>query len=204
MVFILACSRWKSYREDNLKPATPSDLGCGQQAEARFDAFYQRTFGWVFSNLIRRGIPRDKASEFTQDIFFCVYTHGMHLQPEERAMPWLITVTRNKAISEFRRAENRFGRQELDSEAPPQLPTTIPSPEEFLSGREEVRALWAQIRDMPEMMRKCLILRYYHELSPDEAADYLGLSVNTVKTHLKRALAYLRLGLGEDGPETGE
>jgi RNA polymerase sigma-70 factor, ECF subfamily len=128
----------------------------------------------------------------------------MHLQPEERAMPWLITVTRNKAISELRRAENRVIQKELDAMESPELPSSIPSPEAFLSGREEVRALWAQIRDMPEMMRKCLILRYYHDLSPDETADYLGLSVNTVKTHLKRALAYLRLGLGEVGPEPGE
>ena len=114
-------------------------------------------------------------------------------------MPWLITVTRNKAISELRRAEYRIAKEELDSQAPPQLPSSIPSPEAFLSSREEVRALWAQIREIPEMMRKCLILRYYHDLSPDETADYLGLSVNTVKTHLKRALAYLRLGLSEDG-----
>jgi RNA polymerase sigma-70 factor, ECF subfamily len=155
----------------------------------------------VLANLIRRGVPREKAPEFTQDVLFGVYIHGMHMQPEERAMAWLITVTRNKAISELRRAENRHGKEELDGETPPSLPSAIPSPEEFLSGREGVRALWAQIREMPEMMRKCLILRYYHDLSPEEAAQYLGLSVNTVKSHLRRALAYLRLGLAVDGPE---
>jgi RNA polymerase sigma-70 factor (ECF subfamily) len=52
---------------------------------------------------------------------------------------------------------------------------------------------------MPEMMRRCMLLRYVHDLSPQEAADLLGLSVNTVKTHLRRGLEFLREGLKASG-----
>jgi RNA polymerase sigma-70 factor, ECF subfamily len=169
-----------------------------------FDAFYRRSSAWVASYFLRRGVSRDRAMEFTQDVFLSVYTHGVHERPEERAMPWLITVVQNKLYSEFRRAENRLRSPHAPEEIVPAPATDLPSPEECLAGRESVRALWAHIREMPDMMRKCLILRYYHDLSPEEAADYLGLSVNTVKTHLKRALAYLRAGLAEDGAEPEE
>jgi RNA polymerase sigma-70 factor (ECF subfamily) len=44
-----------------------------------------------------------------------------------------------------------------------------------------------------------MLLRYVHDLSPQEAADLLGLSVNTVKTHLRRGLEFLREGLKASG-----
>ena len=50
---------------------------------------------------------------------------------------------------------------------------------------ERTRSLAEAIDGLPEMMRTCLMLRYFHELSLQEAAVFLGLSVNTVKTHVR-------------------
>ena len=52
------------------------------------------------------------------------------------------------------------------------------------SRREVVEAL----RGLPHRQRECLALRYYLELSIEEIADALGVSANSVKTHLKRGL----------------
>ena len=43
----------------------------------------------------------------------------------------------------------------------------------------------------------CLVLRYYDELGPDEIAATLGISRNSVKTHLQRGLAALEARLAE-------
>ena len=47
------------------------------------------------------------------------------------------------------------------------------------------------LRDLPERQRTCLVLRYYDELGPDAIAETLGISRNSVKTHLQRGLAAL-------------
>ena len=47
------------------------------------------------------------------------------------------------------------------------------------------------LRDLPARQRSCLVLRYYDELGPDEIAATLGISRNSVKTHLQRGLAAL-------------
>jgi DNA-directed RNA polymerase specialized sigma24 family protein len=39
------------------------------------------------------------------------------------------------------------------------------------------------------------VLRYYDELGPDEIATTLGISRNSVKTHLQRGLAALEARL---------
>ena len=55
------------------------------------------------------------------------------------------------------------------------------------------------LRDLPHRQRDCLVLRYYHELGLDDIAATLGVSPNSVKTHLRRGLVAMerRLASGE-------
>ena len=47
------------------------------------------------------------------------------------------------------------------------------------------------LRDLPHRQRTCLVLRYYEELGIDDIAATMGISRNSVKTHLRRGLAAL-------------
>jgi RNA polymerase sigma factor (sigma-70 family) len=49
----------------------------------------------------------------------------------------------------------------------------------------------AAIRTLTPRQRECVILRYWDGLTDEEIAATLGLSVNSVKTHLRRGLAAL-------------
>jgi RNA polymerase sigma-70 factor, ECF subfamily len=168
-----------------------------------FESVYRLYCGWVLGYFLRRGFRREVAVEFTQDVFLRVYVHEMHEEPKERFVPWLITVAKNKAVSEYRRKESQVAHVELEDGAT--AGSSSPrDPEAVCSEAEAAEALRARIREMPEMMRKCITLRYYHDLRPEEAAAYLGLSENTVKTHLKRGLAFLRLDFGEERGREGE
>jgi RNA polymerase sigma factor (sigma-70 family) len=171
----------------------------GLPEDPEFTEVYEKHRSWATGYFVRKGFPREQALEFTQDVFACVFLNRKHLEPEERRVPWLVTVVRNKAISEHRRRASQ-GMHLALVEPPDELPDVFASdPESQASSFEEVAALHARIATMPEMMRRCLLLRYVHDLSPPEAADLLGLSVNTVKTHLRRGLEFLRAGLTESG-----
>ena len=164
-----------------------------------FSEVYEKHRSWATGYFVRKGFPREQALEFTQDVFLCVYLNRKHLEPEERRVPWLVTVVRNKAISEHRRRASQ-GKHLSLVEPPAEWPDAFaPNPEGQASSFEEIAALHARIGEMPEMMRRCMLLRYVHDLNPQEAADLLGLSVNTVKTHLRRGLEFLREGLNVSG-----
>jgi RNA polymerase sigma-70 factor (ECF subfamily) len=180
-------------------PDGPNAVDTGLPDDPVFSEVYETHRPWAVGYFVRKGFLREQALEFTQDVFLCVYLNRKHLEPVERRVPWLVTVVRNKAISEHRRRAFQ-GRHLSLVEAPEAFRDDFtPDPEGRAASFEEISALHARIGQMPEMMRRCLLLRYVHDLGPQEAADLLGLSVNTVKTHLRRGLEFLREGLSPAG-----
>jgi RNA polymerase sigma factor (sigma-70 family) len=68
--------------------------------------------------------------------------------------------------------------------------------------RDDQQEVIDALRGLPGRQRDCLVLRYYEELGVDDIAASLGISRNSVKTHLKRGLVAMeqRLGLpAQDG-----
>jgi RNA polymerase sigma-70 factor (sigma-E family) len=57
--------------------------------------------------------------------------------------------------------------------------------------------VWQAILALPRGQRAVVALRYYEELSEQETAEALGVSVGTVKKQMNRAMTSLREALGE-------
>jgi RNA polymerase sigma-70 factor (ECF subfamily) len=64
--------------------------------------------------------------------------------------------------------------------------------------QERLEKLRAAISGLPRQMQKCVVLRVYHDRSYREIADFLELSIDTVKAHLFQARKKLREMLEED------
>jgi RNA polymerase sigma-70 factor (sigma-E family) len=57
-------------------------------------------------------------------------------------------------------------------------------------------ALWEVVTSLPERQRAVVVLRYYEQLSVNETAEALAVSVGTIKSQSSRALDTLRQRLG--------
>ena len=57
--------------------------------------------------------------------------------------------------------------------------------------------LWARVADLPRQQRAVVVLRYYEDLTEAQAAEVLGCTVGTVKSHASRALGALRVAMQE-------
>ncbi len=78
-------------------------------------------------------------------------------------------------------------------------PAAEPDPEpldDLVAGREQARAVVAALAALPTRQRDCVVLRYYLELPVAEIGATLGVSQNSVKTHLQRGLRALEGVLG--------
>jgi len=57
--------------------------------------------------------------------------------------------------------------------------------------------IWQAIRGLPRGQRAVVALRFYEELSEQEIASALGVSIGTVKKQMNRAMSSLRVALEE-------
>ena len=62
---------------------------------------------------------------------------------------------------------------------------------------EDRMQLLAEVRALPPMQRRTVVLRYWLGMSVEETAAELSISTGTVKSHASRGLAALRERLGE-------
>jgi RNA polymerase sigma-70 factor (sigma-E family) len=76
-----------------------------------------------------------------------------------------------------------------------------PAPMADQSGRADERmAIFAALRRVPPRQRAALVLRYWEDLSVEQAAEVLGCSPGTVKSQTSRGLETLRRLLAERSP----
>jgi RNA polymerase sigma-70 factor (sigma-E family) len=67
-------------------------------------------------------------------------------------------------------------------------------------GYAERQALLAEMAKLPRRQRTALVLRYYEGFSDAEISDVMGCTQSTVRGHVFRALAALRVELAEPRP----
>lgn len=116
------------------------------------------------------------------------------LRAEESFVAWLFTIARNVRLTAHRRIQraSHLVAAGIDAGDPPD---PKPTPLESGLARERMAALRAAIEELPAQQRQCFLLRVDGELSYEDVAGTLGLSVHTVRNHLALARKNLRQAL---------
>ena len=138
------------------------------------------------------------AEDISQQVFLRIWRNAKRYRPEAKFTTYLFTITRNLVFNETRR---RGRKKEVSSdereensnhllEASPER-----QPDAELLQAELQRAVDQAISELPDNQRMAVVLRRYEQLSYDEIADVLSLSVSAVKSLLFRARTALRESL---------
>src|SRR3954470_24925714 len=136
---------------------------------------------------------RDAAEDIVQEAFLRLSRHAGKINDIERAPAYLRSIVLNLA-----RDNNRRGLVSLRHHATRgrDVDVGIDTADQFVRSEDHRRVLDA-VRKLPARQRDCVTLRYFEEMSIDDIANTLGVSMNSVKTHLQRAMAALDRTLGE-------
>ena len=114
------------------------------------------------------------------------------MRDPDRAAAYLRSIVINLARDHNRRGLGRSA--PAAHRAEPDAPSAAERAEE----RAERAAVIDALRTLPRRQRDCVTLRYYYDMPVAEIAATLGLSTNTVKTHLQRGLDTLGATLEAD------
>lgn len=142
-----------------------------------FEAFYDREIRSVVGLAYVLSGSGRAAEDLAQDAFLKAYRNWDRISSYDDPGGWVRRVVSNDSVSRFRRlaAETRaLLRLRGESYI---IPQTDP----------EAMHLWEEVRRLPVRQAQVIALRYYDQRSNAEAAEILGCSETTVKTHLQRA-----------------
>ncbi len=136
---------------------------------------------------------RDAAEDIVQEAFLRLARHADRINEDHRAPAYLRSIVLNLA-----RDHNRRGLVSLRHHQPSgrEVDVVTGDVDRLVRSEDNQRVLDA-VRQLPARQRDCITLRYFEELGIDGIAATLGVSANSVKTHLRRAMVALNRTLGE-------
>ena len=150
---------------------------------------------------IANGILRhqDDAQDAVQAAFFQAFRRIESFRGEASFKTWITRIVVNCCLLQLRETRNRVTWVQLEDrhgvQGPDMLPSQAPTPENSAWCGEIASALSSAVSRLPEHLHAAYTLLTNSELSLQEAASSLGLTVAATKTRLFRARAAIRTSL---------
>lgn len=158
----------------------------------------------VFSTAYRLLGNTADAEDIAQEAFLKAYTHFGDLRDRRAAGGWLKTVTRNLALNHLTRYRARwrfFSEFDRDGDDRPGFEARLAGEDvtELEAETADQRALLeVALNRLPDSQRVPLVLYHFENLSYDEIARQLRVSLGKVKTDIHRGREALRRRLSLD------
>lgn len=155
---------------------------------------YERKIFRLTQNITQN---REDAEDAMQEAFLKAFEHLGEFQGNSRFYTWLVRIAVNQALMKLRkRRPNQVSIDEDIDTGEETIPREVedwgPSPEDRYEQRELSGILNSVITELDPSFRIVFQLRDIEELSTEETAEMLGLSVPAVKSRLLRARLKLR------------
>lgn len=128
-----------------------------------------------------------KAEDVVQEVFVKLWTNRKDLRITSSLKSYLYVSVKNNAIN-FIRKEKRL---QFTEDFHVNHSQSLTTPEEQVIEDELVNAVHKAIVRLPRQCRLVYLMKRYDGLNYQEIAEILNISINTVKTQMKRALKNL-------------
>ncbi|MBO2465782.1 RNA polymerase sigma factor [Actinomadura violacea] len=167
-----------------------------------FAALYERHAPHI-SRYVARRLGDDFADDVTAETFYRAFEKRRLYDPgRPDARPWLYGIAAN-VMAQHHRRETRMLRAFARSGADPVAQTygtQMDGADDRLTATGLHRPLAAALAGLSRAHREVLLLIAWADLSYEEAAEALGISVGTVRSRLHRARKKVRAALGDADP----
>jgi RNA polymerase sigma-70 factor, ECF subfamily len=152
----------------------------------------------------------DDAEDVLQETFLKAYTHLDDFQGNSKFYTWLVRIAVNEALMKLRkrRSDRTVPLDEPidtgEDEVVREIAVWDQNPEDVYSRDELAGILDQAVKSLKTAYRTVFILRDIEEMSIEETAETLGLSISAVKSRLLRARLQLREKLTRQFKKKGD
>ena len=132
---------------------------------------------------------QELSRDIAQDAFVRLFSRFRHKAAPDAFRTYLRSTIVNLTRDQWRRRRSARAYEAINRRKKPQIAELPPI--------EERDELWVALQHVPMRQRAALVLRYYEDLSEQQAADVLGCSVGAVKGLVTRGTQAMRKALEE-------
>jgi RNA polymerase sigma-70 factor (ECF subfamily) len=158
-----------------------------------FAELYQRFVRPLYHYGYRLGTGQEQARDAVQDVFVDIWSRRDTLGEVRNAKAYLLSCVRRKISTA---ARSTWEHLPEDTGEPPAEWGTEPSAEELTITADNLTHVVAHLRQglhtLPKREYECLYLRFYENLAYTEVAQIMGISPQSARNTLGKALAHLR------------
>ena len=158
------------------------------ELEREIEQLHGSSFGWALSCC---GRNRDDAEEVLQDVYVKILDGKARFDGRSSLKTWLFAVIRRTAAGQARR---RFVREVLTAKWARNDEAPI-TPEAAAQDSQRSTTLLAAVQRLAKRQREVLELVFYHDLTIEEAAEAMQLSIGSARVHYHRGKKQLLLQL---------
>ncbi len=194
--------------EENLTPVSADEITLdfflmekiGAGDHQAFRQLIERHQNAVIGTVTKMLGNSSDSEDIAQQVFLRIWRNAKRYRAEAKFTTYLFTITRNLVFNETRR---RRRKKEISSDEREENSNQIV--EASADQRPDAELLQAELQDtvdkaiaaLPEVQRIAVVLRRYEQLSYEEIAAILNLTVSAVKSLLFRARTTLRDSLND-------
>jgi RNA polymerase sigma-70 factor (family 1) len=165
-----------------------SELKNGNEKAFRqlFDLYYQDIYGYSISLLK----SKEAAEENLQDVFMKVWLHRENLNPDQSFKAYIFTIARNQAFNTLNKAANDLSLKEAvfyESQKSHEYG-------DYSIREADCKKLRKQaMKQLPPKRKQIFKMSRKKGMSYEEISQELGISINTVRNQMSKALESMRV-----------
>jgi RNA polymerase sigma-70 factor (ECF subfamily) len=153
----------------------------GAELEREVEQLHAASYGWALACCWRNG---DDAEEILQDVYVKILEGKARFDGRSSLKTWLFAVIRRTAAAHARR---RIVRQLLFAKwARQELEPVVPNPHRSAETSQTSATLLDALKKLARRQREVLELVFYHDLTVEEAAMAMNVSIGAARVHYQR------------------
>ncbi len=163
----------------------------GAAKPPEFARVYDEYFGFVWRNVLNRGIPHSSVDDVVQEVFIVVHRKLPAFEGRSSLRTWLAGIARRVVSDHVRKRGNAPAGDPLEVD----VASVLADPAEALDNKVAARLVDGLLALMTDDQREVFMLHELEEMTGREIAETTGTNENTVHTRLRAARKIFQEGL---------
>ncbi|MFA6770875.1 MAG: RNA polymerase sigma-70 factor [Bacteroidales bacterium] len=164
-------------------------LGDSDAFREVYDFYFSRLYSFIFNSVRQPNV----SEEILQEVFVKLWVNHKKIDPDKCFNAYMYVIARNSIVDYY---QKNIVYKLLDSNHNNFLFKEEPSFVKDIITKDILKMVVPLLNEQPPRRREAFILSRFHNLTYKEIAAKMGISENSVDTHIRLVLKYMRSKIG--------